>query len=378
MRRLFLATLITGLFSTTTGIAKEQEFATESVVPDLGSARESMLLKQGDRDKAEGHVLLAAQVESAGSELDETEAEESEYGTRLFSISGGIELTHYSERADFGNESDSEVEFSLDVTVSPDSRFSFIGTLQKDHDEDLEVDQAYLSFDVWDDESLFLMAGRKFLPFGHYKSEMIEDTLPNQLGESSLDAVLEASYWYGGLNLRGFLFKGKSTKTEGEGRHKQGHGLAIGHLTDTTYVGVNYISNIVESDAFNPRDVAKKIPAISLHGDIELGKFQFVGEYMVATRNFSEDDLDESITTPAKPSALQLEATYHFDEDRLFGLSYNKSREAEEIDLREKVYGVVYRQSIYRNVSGALEYTKFKDYDGDRGYAFVAEISWRF
>ena len=66
------------------------------------------------------------------------------------------------------------------------------------------------------------------------------------------------------------------------------------------------MSNLAESDHFDNKALAKKIPAISLHGNAKVADITLKAEHLAATKAFQPDDLSGSITTSVKPSATQL------------------------------------------------------------------------
>ena len=299
-------------------------------------------------------------------------------------VFGNVEVQYGAIRGDVDHEYGTALSTAaVGAKVKPNDKFDVTASwLYEENlhsvETPLDIDEAYATWHALADEKLDISAGKKYLPFGSYTSAMISDPLTLQLGETRRDAVLQANGKNGNLSATGYIFEGKSTKPADEGDHKNGFGLGLGYENDKVGGGIHYMSNLAESDNFDPKDVARKIPAVSIHGQAELGRVTVIGEHLMATKSFQEGDLDEEITTAAKPSATQLEANLDLNNERVLAVAWNQTRNAEEIGLAKQFYGVTYGQPLFKDLTGAVELSEAKDYDNAKARALTLQLSYEF
>ncbi len=281
-------------------------------------------------------------------------------------VYGTIELEYGASRGDSGNDYGTALATgALGATFKPNDKFDITTTFL--YEEDLhevatpaEVDEAFVAWHALPDEKLDISAGKQYLPFGSFETAMVSDPLTLDLGETRHDKVLMASGKPSdNISATAYGFEGES---------KDGYGVGIGYATENAHAGVDYLSSLLESD----------VGAVSIHGTVTMNRVTLTGEHLSATESFKTGDLDGTITTQAKPSATHLEASYDLNNDRTVALAWNKTKDAEELELPEEYYGVAYRQPIYKDLSGALELVQVKGYDGAKDRAFTAQLAYEF
>ncbi|MEB4591574.1 LbtU family siderophore porin [Candidatus Thiothrix sp. Deng01] len=304
-------------------------------------------------------------------------------------ITGTIELEYGASRGDSGNEYGTALATgALGATIKPNDKFDITTTML--YEEDLHgvatpmgTDEAFVAWHALPDAKLDIHAGRQYLPFGSFDTAMVSDPLTLELGETRLNRVLKASTQNGAIHAAGYVFAGEATEPGSDDQQGTGFGLRADYATEQMSAGVDYLSNLAESDGLDGKNNSvDKIPAISLHGSAQLGRFKLIGEHLTAIKSFQPGDvLDEdgnSLTVAAKPSATHLEANYDLHNDRTVALAWNQTKEAEEIGLAKEYYGATYRQPIYKGISGALELIQSKQYTGEQDKALTAQIAYEF
>ncbi len=244
---------------------------------------------------------------------------------------------------------------ALGVVLKPTDQFDIVTTWLYEEDlhavaTPLETDEAYITWHALPDAKLDIAAGKRYLPFGTFETAMIADPLTLELGETRQDKVLQASTSRDKWNASGYAFQGEE---------QDGYGLALWYGTETVQAGVDYLSSFQESDA----------AAVAVHSAAQLGKTTLVAEHLTAV-----DALDDG----NKPSASHLEANYDLGKDRTAALAWNKTQAASSLDLPKQMYGVAYRQPLYKDLQGAVELQQSKAYDGMTTKAFTAQIAYEF
>lgn len=323
-------------------------------------------------------VLLIAPVVQAVEVSDQLE------------VFGTIEVEYSDRRGDSPAESGSALATgALGTTLKPNAHFDITTSFLYEEDPNavatpLEVDESYVTWHALPQERLDLSAGKKYLPFGKFSTAMVSDPLTLELGETRSDAVLQARTQRGNLTTHGWVFDGKSTKTGGASQHNGGYGAGIAYTTDKAAIGADYLSNLAESANFDgKRNVNQRIPALAVHGSVKVGeRVTLLGEHLTALKRFQVGDVEEDgnggLTAPAKPAATHLEANLDLKRDRTLAVAWNNTRDAAELGLPKTAYGVAYRQPIYGDLQGALEWQRAKDYANARDNTLTLQLSYEF
>lgn len=217
---------------------------------------------------------------------------------------------------------------SLGATYKPNDKFEISTSVIA---APLEVDEATVKWHALPNAKLDIVAGKKYLPMGNTtETEMISDPLTQQLSEIRRDTVLQASSKQGSFKAKGYVFNGKSSQGSVGGKRKNGYGLGIGYATKTASAGVDYLSNLAESNAIVVKNVAKNVPAVAVHGSLEMGHVTLLGEHLTATQAFQAGDLGGLIHAAIKPSATHLEADIDLQHERTVALAWSKGKHTQD------------------------------------------------
>jgi len=187
-----------------------------------------------------------------------------------------------------------------------------------------------------------LTLGKMYVPFGHFETELVNDTLILSLAETRQTAAL-FSMEQDGLTLGGYIFDGSQDRE----RHAENYGLSASFNQQRWRGELNYISSLTESDSVFyqviPGSWDKSAPAVSVSGKLKMDTLSFIAEYLTATEHMRLNPGDPGF----KPEALQLEGDITAmlgKKDVTFALAYQSTREAGGFLPKQRVsLGTSYR-----------------------------------
>lgn len=170
-------------------------------------------------------------------------------------------------------------------------------------------------------KSMFLNAGRFYIPFGNFESNMVSDPLTLELGETQ-EAAVEVGIETGGLRASIYAFNGGAdqvtTATPVDNDVVDDFGISIGYSMKTGSMnmdfGFDYINNMAETDGLEgalliPSEVQEHTSGMALHAIINVGAFTFIAEHVTASDDFNTTDLQFN-GAKASPSASNIEIAY--------------------------------------------------------------------
>ena len=290
-------------------------------------------------------------------------------------VSGVVELEYGISRGDSGHEyAPLATKVEVEAAYKPSDKVD-LHTLLLYEDKQISVDEADITWHALPDKQLDVTAGKQYLPFGAFKKGMISNPLTKKLGETQSDKVLLVSNQRGDVRTQGYTFAGT-------GSQDTGYGMSVEYKTDAARVGVDYVSNLVESKhvvaKFASNAFANAIPAVAVHGLAKLGRVTVIAEHITATQNVQPGDLNNKIKVAAKPATTQLEVDLDLHNDRTLALAWSGSSDAAQLKLVEEKLGVTYSQPLYKDLQGAMELMQSKDYDGTTDKTLTAQLAYAF
>jgi len=262
------------------------------------------------------------------------------------------------------------VELAVDAKIAPrvDGH-----VLIKYEDDDVFVDEGFITLSGPDSLSAYLIAGRQYIPFGYFDSHFITDPPTLSLGETNEGALVGGCRLSGGMiEISAGVFNGKSHKAGGNDILSD----YVARLTVVPLEGVrlsaSYTSNLAAADTFfeqvqgDPEDYVAAwsvFAAVALKNGIDLS-----AEYVSAAEDFDAGELyaagDSQIRQPA---AWNLELGYAVTDACEIAMRYAGSADggagAGEF-LPETQYGAVVNWDMNKNTSLALEYLH-DDFEAD-------------
>ncbi|MEA3466345.1 MAG: LbtU family siderophore porin [Thermodesulfobacteriota bacterium] len=292
-------------------------------------------------------------------------------------LSGLIEAEVGYEKIDFDDPSQDDedssditlatVELGVDVAITKYVSGSVL-LLWEEGEGDVDVDEAFILLDGEDDLPMFLRAGKIYLPFGDFTSNMISDPLTLELGETS-ESALEIGFEEAGFYGSVYVFNGDIDE-EGKDSHIDNFGAKLGYTLEqndfTMDAGVCYINNLIDSDSWGDTfeemvadaedngdtlELRDYVDGFGAHIVIGVAGFTLIGEY-VGAMDDPEYLVNGVKTTGDAISTWNTEMGYTFEaagKETTVGLAYQGSDDGGEFLPESRYVGVV--------SSGIMEYT---------------------
>ncbi|MBW2133529.1 MAG: LbtU family siderophore porin [Deltaproteobacteria bacterium] len=308
-------------------------------------------------------------------------------------ISGLVEVEAGLSETDFedpeaedekGSDVDlTTVEWVVDVKITPhvDGHVLF-----KYEDEDVFVDEGFITLTGTETFPAYLIAGRQYAPFGYFDSHFITDPTTLTLGETNEGAVV-AGYRFKGemLDISLGAFNGRAQEAgDDDAIDSFVAGLAVNPF-EGLLLGASYTSNLAGSDAFNevvvdPGNLESLVAGWSVHAAYEfLDRFKLIAEYVGALDDFKAGEIyDATDTKTRKPAAWNVEFGVAITETLALAARYGGSDDGGEF-LPETEYGAVLNWGFFENTNLALEYLHgdFED-DAQETDTITAQLAVEF
>ena len=265
------------------------------------------------------------------------------------------------------------VELGVDAAVSKDVSAHVLFLYEED-DTVFDVDEGNITVKL--NETTSLTAGKMYVPFGNFESNMISDPLTLELGETN-ETVIQLGFESGAVTGSVYVFNGDSGKVgsdesvDGMGANVDMSGeFAGGELN----LGASYISNIADSNALQEvggnAEVADTVPGYAFIANWSGGPLSVTGEYVAATTDFSAGDLGAIITAATTPTAMNIEFGYDLANGMTVAAAYQASSDARFLGLAEDGYLLSLSTEVAEGAALAVEYSMMNDYsvaDGGTG-----------
>lgn len=315
----------------------------------------------------------------------------------LLTFSGLIE-TEMSIGNDFNGDNFSEfniatVELGLEAKLY-ESLAGHILVKYEGEEDDIFLDEAYIQLGPNEKYPFILSAGKGYMPFGNFETNMIQDPLTLEIGEVS-DTGLTLSYEKNGIY--GIVFGYNGLKESGEDELINGFGLAAGFSYETDdkslEIGVSWINNLADSstitDALAEKGfdtVNNQVNGLSGHILTTIGSFTLIGEYLTALDDFGSTEIVLG-SDGAKPQTWNTELSYStnlFAKEAVFALGYQKTDGAVELGLPESRIICLASFSILDGTTIGFEYFQDEDYSqknggtGNKSETFTLQLSNEF
>ena len=297
-------------------------------------------------------------------------------------ISGAIEI-EAGFSSDFNDTDSSDitlatVELGIDAKINDRVSGHLLLLHEDDDTEPMEVDEGVISIDLTNGWSL--SAGRMYVPFGSYETNLISDPLTLELGETREAAAL-ISYEADGLYGSVYAFNGDTIEaaTPASEDTIEHFGASFGYVWEngdmSLDVGIDYISSLGDSDGISgnlpdtdadelPDPLVSYVGGMAFHANYTHGALSVIFEYV------SSDDFDTTELTfngqGASLSAFNLEAGYTYDWGSA-AIGYQTTDEAAAIGLPETRILLAVSKEIFSATSLSFEYAMDDDYDTPDG-----------
>ena len=300
--------------------------------------------------------------------------------TDTLKISGVVEVEAGYAKTDFDDPAeDDETTGSLDLTTvelafdaDVTSQIS-AHVLLKYEDDDVFVDEGYVTWTGPETCPVTLTAGRMVLPFGNFDSRFVTDPLTLELGETNQGALTLA---YGFMNDKIGLDVGVFNSRAEEAGEDDTVSSYVGRLTVTPLEGISfgasYSSSLAAADSFNEQvkgPLADDVAGYSAFVTATLmEKLTVAAEFVAAVDSFEAGEIyDGADTEKRTPKAWNLELGYAFADNLDAALRYGGSKDGDAGRgefLPEIQAGVVLNWGVAEKTNLSLEYLH-SGYEGD-------------
>jgi hypothetical protein len=309
-------------------------------------------------------------------------------------ISGLIEVEASHGKTDFKDsvvedEKTSDVDLAT-VELGVDAKISAHvdgHVLFKYEDDDLFVDEGFITIVGTETFPAYLIAGRQYIPFGNFDSHFVTDPTTLVLGETN-DGAVVAGYRFGGemVDVSIGAYNGDAKKSDKDDVVNSFVGSIVVSSIENIKFGASYTSNIAGSDTFNtvvvdPDNLDSLVGGWSAFVTFEfLERFKLTGEYVGALDNFKAGEIyDTADTKERKPSAWNVELGVAIIDNVELAARYEGSDDGGADFLPESQYGAVLNWGFFKNTNLALEYLhgEFED-DAQETDSFIAQLAIEF
>ncbi len=272
----------------------------------------------------------------------------------------------------------SAVELAVDAKIADGISAH---ALFKYEDDDVFLDEGFISYEGPENFPIFVTAGRMVVPFGMFETSFITDPMTLELGETSEGAlVLGYRCLEGKVETAVSLFNGKTDEAGDDDTLSDMTARVTVAPMEGLSFGVSWTSNLaaadgladargidpVSSDLIDPAEKVSGVSAYLTAVLLELVKIS--GEYTAALDDFNAGELyDAADTEKRSPKAWNIELRCTLTDKINAALRYAGSDDGDAGSgefLAETQIGAVLNVEPFENTSFALEYLN-SSYKGD-------------
>ena len=254
-------------------------------------------------------------------------------------------------------------------------------------DDKVLVDDAHIIIGNTDVFPLYLDAGRQYVPFGNFMTNMISDPLTLEIAETQ-ETALQIGFQAAGAYGSVFAFNGHTNEGGGDSQIEQfggNIGYALERDSFSLDIGMSYMNSIGDSDGLGDileeKDLltADYVGGIGAYAITHIGPVSLIGEYITAL-----DDIGDE--TNFQPMAFNIETGYAF---HIQGLESTVAIAWQGTDdmvgyLPESRFLGSFAVGIFPGTTLAIEWAHDKDYakaDGgtdESADTFTAQLAYEF
>jgi len=246
--------------------------------------------------------------------------------------------------------------------------------------EDLEVDIAQIGI-APPDGGWSLAAGKLYLPFGSFETQMVSDPLTLEMGETGENAVV-AGIEANGFSAAAYLFNGTNNKGGADDSKIDNFGVNLGYVIEGDgygfAAGVGYINDLSDSDtiqdALAANDNVDHVAGWTASATFSSGPVVVIGEYLTAVDPIAGLGGEQ-------PEAWNIEAGYSFaigSREATVAVGYQGTEQATSLDLPERRMLAALSVEVMKQTSVAVEWARDEAYGGERSNTLTAQLAVEF
>ena len=354
----------------------------------LKAMQQQMQMMQNKLDAQEAALKKQQQVateikhqQASGHTGDTTTKRVAHEVADSISMGGVIEVVTSKTNSDgWGGDTASDIvldtfELGIEASASEWVSGSVLFLYEDADDDNLNVDEAFITIANSEVTPFYGSFGRLYVPFGNFESHMISDPATLTLGETREDVVQFGFESEDGLYGSAYVFNGDADELNDDDtidNYGLNLGYAMGNDDFDLDVGVGYINNIATSDSLQDivdgnglcgsgGCIKDYVGGMSFHAITNIGQFNLIGEYVTAMDEFEMNEL--GVGEELKPRAWNIEGAYNFElagKDATVALGYQKTKDMyldnSSTDFFEKAWLASISVGIYENTTLAAEW----------------------
>ena len=295
-------------------------------------------------------------------------------GQSSLSLKGLVEMEGSYEKIEGGHDSSdlalATVELGIEASLNERVHAHML-MLWEDGEDGVTIDEAVISLTaprpILGNE-LTLHAGRLYLPFGNFNTNMISDGLTLDLAETS-DSALVLEFSCDKMISKLAVFNG-DTDSDGNNDHVDSWVAAIElHPHSALTMGASYMNDLAEGDIELVGDSSlyrHDVPAAGAYLNLAVGEWSFDAEVISALRHFdATTGVGGEDLSGDQPCAWTVELGWQPTRDLLLATRYEQAEDFQDDAVR---YGLTASYALYDQVMLAVEYLH-SDAKGDEGVA---------
>ena len=307
-------------------------------------------------------------------------------------LSGVIEVEANHTKDFDGNSSSglelATVELAIDAKAHPWVQGHALFLYEEGDDDDVVIDEAFITIGNSEETPFYLSAGRMYVPFGNFATFMISDPLTLEMAETQETAV---QVGYGSENWHSALYAFNGDTSEGDDDDSstiEQYGAHVGYsFAEQSWnvaVDTSYISSLFDSDLlaeeFDTAATGDYIPGFGVQGVLGIGNFTLIGEYIAALEDLDIDGDKINPYTFNLEGAIVVELMGH---ETAFALAWQGSEDLVGI-LPEQRFMASVGISLFEDTALTLEYAYDQDYDehdggsDDNSKSLTAQLAYEF
>jgi len=290
----------------------------------------------------------------------------------------GIYKSDYQDRENSQLEL-ATVELGVDADIHEYVSTHVLFLYEEPTDEDIEVDEAFITLGNPSHFPVYMTAGRQYIPFGFYKTAMISDPMTLQQAETQ-ETVAQVHFEKSGVYGSVYTFNGDVD--ESGDNHIDNFGANLGYRTELRRdikadFSLGYLNNIGDTDALGGHladnsngTIQDYVPGLAASSSIKFRDFTLIGEYITGLQEFEKEEI-EFEGDGARVSAWNAELDYCVDiqgRETTWAVAYQGTAEANSLELPRDRYMASASVVLFdNNVSLSLEYAYDEDYEQSEG-----------
>lgn len=258
------------------------------------------------------------------------------------------------------------------------------------NDDNIAVDEGFISLDGADVVPLYLNTGRFYMPFGMFESHMVTDPLTLDIGETSQSA-LQVGFANDVIDASIAIYNGDVDETgDDEAIDSYAAGIVFSLPEDTVAnlglsAGVSYISNIGDTDGMEGWVSSLQDHVAGIGAFVSVSFKDFVAlevEYITALDDFMAGELSYSGAADLAPSALNIEVAVAPTEDVSIAVRYAATDDfiggiAAEV-LPETQYGICASYGLFESAALSAEYLMNEFENDDENSVITIQLAYEF